>query len=207
MMLLRLAQAVSERARRARMRRFVETFGATESTRVLDVGGTPGIWRLAPVQPRVVFLNEPREEAASTIYGDGCCLPFRDGAFDVVFSNSVIEHVGGAERQAEFAREAARAGRGYWVQTPNRRFPVETHLLTPFIHWLPRAWQTRLAPKISVWRWLARVSEDRREFYLRHYLDRVHLLTAAEMRKLFPDAAVVNTGKSLIAYRLPPKRA
>lgn len=185
------------------MRRFVETFNITESTRVLDVGGTPGIWRLAPVRPRVVFLNELREEAVPAIFGDGCRLPFRDGAFDIVFSNSVIEHVGGAERQAEFARETARAGRGYWVQTPNLRFPIETHLLTPFIHWLPRALQRRLAQKFAVWRWMVRASEDRREFYLRHYLDSVRLLTEAEMRDLFPDGVVVNTGKSLIAYRLP----
>ncbi len=205
-MLLRLAQALSERARRARMRRFVEILGVTEETRVLDVGGTPEIWRLAPVQPRVVFLNEPREEAPSTVYGDGCRLPFRDGAFDIVFSNSVIEHVGDAARQAQFAREVARVGRSYWVQTPNRRFPVEVHLHTPFIHWLPRKWQRWIVPRFTVWALIVRTTPDRREFYLKHYLESVRLLSAGEMRKLFPSAVVLNTGKSLVAYRKEPSR-
>ena len=75
--------------------------------------------------------------------GDGRALPFRDEAFDVVFSNSVIEHVGDAASQRRFAREVARVGRAYWVQTPNRWFPVEQHLLTPLVHWLPKSWQRR----------------------------------------------------------------
>jgi 2-polyprenyl-3-methyl-5-hydroxy-6-metoxy-1,4-benzoquinol methylase len=61
-------------------------------------------------------------------------------SFDIVFSNSVIEHVGDAESQQQFAHEIARVGRAYWVQTPNRRFPVEPHLLTPFLHFLPTRW-------------------------------------------------------------------
>jgi SAM-dependent methyltransferase len=203
----RLIESLSRRARRARMRRFVELMRVTAETFVLDVGGTPDIWDLAPVRPRVVFLNEPREEAPSTVHADGCRLPFRDGAFDVVFSNSVIEHVGGPARQKQFASEVARVGRGFWVQTPNRRFPVELHLLTPFVHWLPRRWQRWMVPRFTVWSLLVRAAPDRREFFLRHYLDSVRLLSSEELAALFPGARLLKSPKSLVAYRASPWRA
>lgn len=194
------------------MAEFVARMGVTESTLVLDVGGGAQIWDAAPVRPRVVFLNHPRaapEIGASdlVVYADGGSLPFRDGAFDLVFSNSVIEHVGDAGAQRRFASETARAGKSYWVQTPNRRFLVEQHLWTPLIHWLPRSWQAWLVSRFTVWGWLAGVQGERKDFYLSHYLGVVRLLTEAELRALFPDAKVwrerfLGWTKSLIAYRL-----
>ena len=71
------------------------------------------------------------------VRGDACALPFEDGAFDVVHSNAVIEHVGGRERQEAFVREALRVGRRVFVTTPNRWFPVEVHTKLPLVHWLP----------------------------------------------------------------------
>jgi hypothetical protein len=118
-------------------------------------------------------------------------LPFRDASFDIVFSNSVIEHVGNNESQHRFASEVMRVGRAFWVQTPNRRFPVEQHLLTPLIHWLPRSVQSAIVPRFTVWSLLMRPMQDRREFYLRHYLEDIRLLTAGELRALFPGARII----------------
>jgi hypothetical protein len=145
------------------------------------------------------------------VAGDGRALPFRDGAFDVVFSNSVIEHVGDADSQRRFAREVARVGRAYWVQTPNRWFPVEQHLLTPLVHWLPKPWQRRIVTRFTVWNVLVRPSPDRRSFYLAHYLDEVRLLGAGEFAELFPGARVIRERvcgwtKSLVAVRSQSKR-
>ena len=133
------------------MERFARELGITAATRVLDIGGTPECWQLLAIRPRVTLLNTPRAKgelggAESWVAGDGRALPFRDAAFDVVFSNSVIEHVGDRESQRRFAREVVRVGRSYWVQTPNRWFPVEQHLLTPVVHWLPRPWQRAIVP-------------------------------------------------------------
>ena len=193
------------------MKRFAREFAITAETRVLDIGGTPDCWDLLSRRPRLTLLNTPRAKedlatAATWVAGDGRNLPFRDASFDVVFSNSVIEHVGDAASQERFAREVSRVGRGYWVQTPNRRFPVEQHLLTPFLHWLPGSWQRAIVPRFTVWSALVRVTPDRRRFYLEHYLNDVRLLDAAQVRRLFPGARVTRERlfgitKSLIAVR------
>ncbi len=191
------------------MLRFAAELRITEDTRVLDIGGTPDCWDLLSLRPRITLLNTPRAKddlaaAAEWVAGDGRALPFRDGAFDVVFSNSVIEHVGGVESQRRFANEVMRVGRAYWVQTPNRWFPVEQHLLTPLIHWLPHSWQRTLVPTFNVWQIVARPSEDRRRFYIEHYLRDVRLVSASELRGLFPRTKVIRERfcgwtKSLVA--------
>ena len=198
------------------MERFAREFGIDASALVLDIGGTPECWGLLAVQPRVVLLNLPQsiEQPAGAemrVAGDGRLLPFRDGAFDVVFSNSAIEHLGGRASQESFAREAARVGRGYWIQTPNRWFPVEQHLLTPLVHWLPKAWQRAMVPRFTVWAALLRPAADRRAFYLNHYLDEVRLLSATEVARLFPDGRLIRERfcgwtKSLVAVRHPNRR-
>ena len=97
-------------------------------------------------------------------------------------------------------------GRAWWVETPNRWFPVEQHLLTPFVHWLPKAWQRAIVPRFTVWAAITKLSDDRRRFYLDHYLSDVKLLSAAEVRALFPGGRLIRerfwgVTKSLIAWR------
>lgn len=207
-----LVERASGRFRSRRMREFVKAFRITAETRVLDIGGTPFNWALSPVQPRLTILNMPRAsepvpEGVSWVAADGCALPFKDRAFDVVFSNSVIEHLATWERQQAFASEVARVGVRYYVQTPNRWFPVETHLLTPFVHYLPKRWQAPLVRRWSVWEMVTGIGGERKQFYIEHYLGDVLLLDGTGMRALFPDATVqrerfVGLTKSLIASRI-----
>ena len=140
------------------------------------------------------------------VHGDGCDIPFADQSFDIVFSNSVIEHVGGQEAQIRFAREISRVGRGYWVQTPNRYFPIETHLLTPFVHLLPRSARAFIVRRFTVWQWLHRPDAEHRRYYVEHFISDIRLLSAQELQALFPDAVIIRERflmftKSLIAYR------
>lgn len=204
---------ISRHFRARRMRRFQRLFRLTEATRILDIGGTPFNWELLDVRPAVTLLNTPRGQedvgvsGFTFVSGDGCRLPFADQSFDVVFSNSVIEHVGGTARQRQFAREVTRVGRSYYVQTPNLFFPVEQHLLTPFLHLLPRRWQRWLAPRFTVWALLVRPSEDRRKFYIEHFLNDVRLLTRRSLGELFPHDKVrrelwLGLTKSLIVMRI-----
>lgn len=199
------------RFRARRMQDFVARFGVTRETQILDVGGTPANWVLATVRPRVTLLNTIRGQECNAagftfVSGDGRQLPFRDQSFEIVFSNSVIEHVGAPGEQQRFADEVRRVGKHYWVQTPNRRFPVEQHLLTPFIHWFPENWQRAWVTKWTLWDWVERPSPDRREFYIRHYLDDIRLLSGPELAALFPDAEILRERKfgwtkSLIAVK------
>jgi len=193
------------------MAKLERLLGITASTRILDVGGTPANWALLGVRPQVTMLNLPRamesgDDGLPWIFADGIELPFRDKSFDVVFSNSVIEHVGDPLRQQQFAREIARVGVRYFVQTPNRWFPIEHHLLTPLIHFLPQPWQRRLVNRFTVWEWIARPRPDQREFFLEHYLRDIRLLDGRAMRRLFPGARLIRERflgftKSLIAVR------
>src|SRR5207245_11001065 len=70
---------------------------------------------------------------------------FPDGAFDLGFSNAVVEHVaGGREAQRRFVHELCRVAGRVFVTTPNRFFPLEVHSLLPFAHWLPRPARDRV---------------------------------------------------------------
>lgn len=206
-----LLHPLQRRFRARRMALLARAVGLTREMRVLDVGGTLDIWRLAPVTPRLVLLNQARARneigaGAAVVLGDGGSLPFADQSFDLVFSNSVIEHVGDRAQQARFAAEITRVGRRYWVQTPNRYFPIEHHLWTPFVHWVPRRWQARIVKRFSIWNLLTRHDAAQREFYLKHYLDSIRLLSASDLQALFPGATILRERtlgwtKSLIAVK------
>ena len=196
--------------RRRRMGAFAQAFRPDASTTVLDVGGTAFNWSLLEVAPRVTLLNLdlPGDhgglpEHLQGVRGSGTRLAFGDATFDVAFSNSVIEHVGGPDERRAFAREIRRVGRGVWVQTPARGFFIEPHLLAPFLHWLPIAWQRRLVRWASLWGWVARPSPEQIE----RFLDQTHLLGASEMRALFPDCELrrerfLGMTKSYVAVRV-----
>ena len=128
--------------------------------------------RIAEVDARVhAFLTVTPEHAldqadaadariaegdASPLLGVGEHLPFRDGSFDVVVLNEVIEHV---QDDAATLREALRViapGGHVVIYAPNRLFPFETHGIylgnrfvfgnIPFVNWLPDSLRNRLVP-------------------------------------------------------------
>jgi hypothetical protein len=198
--------------RSRRMRLFEKTFAISASTRILDVGGSPAIWEFLTVRPRVTVLNLPSAIERGTaqldyVAADGLLLPFKKNAFDIVFSNSVVEHVGNRTQQQRFAEEIARVGRCYWVQTPNRGFPIELHVMLPFIHYLPKTWQRRIVERFTIWQLLVRPSEEERTFYVDHFLNELTLLNKSDLQHLFPEATIVSERllglvKSNIAVRL-----
>jgi SAM-dependent methyltransferase len=193
------------------MRRFHETFQFSTRTRILDVGGSPLIWQFSPVQPDLTILNfpsalEPGSPRAKLIAADGRMLPFPDASFDIVFSNSVIEHVGDRANQTKFANEVARVGRRYWIQTPNRRFPFETHVMLPFIHYLPKTYRRWIVNRFTIWQLLVRPTEEHRASYINHFLNELNLLAGRDLQALFPDSIILSErvcgfAKSLIAVR------
>ena len=137
----RAAAVASGRARARRHERLFSLTGATARTRILDIGcGRLGLRRHAPDHDITGVDLAPRPDypgpfvQADVLAG----LPFEDGAFDLAYCSSVIEHVAPWQRPA-FARELRRVARGWYVQTPAYSFPIEPHALLPFAHWLPPA--------------------------------------------------------------------
>jgi SAM-dependent methyltransferase len=134
----RLASPLAARARARRHERFFALTGLQPGMRVVDVGcGALGLRGLEPALDITgVDLVARPEYAGPFVQADAAQrLPFDDGAFDLAYSSSVIEHVE-RERRAAFAGEVRRVARGFFVQTPAQSFPIEPHALLPFAHWL-----------------------------------------------------------------------
>jgi hypothetical protein len=207
-----LAGPTLRRFRRRRMKRFVDDFSVTRDTRVLDVGGNTFNWQFAGVRPRITFVNVAaqlfgRDPAATDrrVVADGCELPFGDQSYDIVFCNSVIEHLGSHANQQRMAREIERVGISYFVQTPNYWFPVEPHYLAPGVQFLPRGARALAARWLTPWGWMERPSSA----VARASVEEIQLLSRREMAALFPNGRIASETafglvKSIIAYRISP---
>jgi hypothetical protein len=176
------------------MRTFIQVLKPSDDSTILDCGGFPSTWMHFPYRSNITTLNiqpaafvqTPDFPPIKTVVGDGCQLDYGDASFEVVFSNSVIEHLSSFERQMAFACEARRVGRKLWIQTPAKEFFVEPHLLTPFVHFLPVSLQRRVIRRLTVWGIVTRPSPAQIEAFLKE----VRLLSFAEMQQLFPDCEV-----------------
>ncbi len=113
-----------------------------------------------------------RYPKVKAVQADARKLPFKDGEFDVVFSNAVIEHVGGRRDQEKFVSECLRVGKKVFLTTPARSFPIESHTMIPFVHWLPTFMRNR------IYRSLGRKNEGKH--------NALTLLTSSAFKKLFP---------------------
>lgn len=203
----RFTHRVVERAfrhfRPQRLRTFYNSLHITAQSRVLDIGGTPYFWHLAaelgfPL-PKLTLLNLALQSTPAVV-ADACHLPFQNQSFDAIFCNSVIEHVGSREAQQRMADEIRRVAPAYFVQTPSRLFPVETHFVTVFLHWFPKRVQKRWMRRLSLAGTEGRLSQAD----LEPFLDNLVLLNAPELQSLFPGARItverfLGLEKSLIA--------
>lgn len=139
-------------------------------------------------------------------------IPCVKNEFDIIFCNSVIEHVTvdkkkiyeiksnkdfktvAFERQRIFANEIRAKCDKYYVQTPNKYFPIESHSWLPSILvFLPRTIQIKIISFFNKF-WPKKTSPD------------FNLLTEKEMKELFPEAKIIKEKyflftKSLIAYK------
>jgi len=205
--------------RKRRMAQFEATIQPSTEDLVLDVGGYPKTWTSRPQLPkRIDCLNvhpvtwdagtHPNHNITTTM-GDGCALPYEDGSYDIVFSNSVIEHVGDWEQQKAFAREARRVGKKLWIQTPAAECPIEPHFLAPFVHWLPISIRRRILRWFTPWGWIVKPTQEK----IDETIAFTQLLTKKQLEDLFPDCVVMTERlfgvfpKSYVAYRIKPGAA
>jgi SAM-dependent methyltransferase len=188
--LARIAEPFSRRARERRHAFYRQAMAPKPDDRILDVGcGTAGLAGFEP-DADITGLdaaNRPDYPGRRFVQGDARALPFEPGSFEIAYSNSLVEHLDPADRP-RFAAEIRRVAGRYWVQTPNRYFPIEPHVLLPGFQFLPEAARRRL------WR-LGMPGTP---------YEPIELLGAAELRELFPDAVILlervaGLTKSLIA--------
>jgi hypothetical protein len=204
------------RRRFQRVARLVDEILAQQDTcRILDLGGSEKYWMagaeyLRAVRDRLEITLVNLESATvvdsalfRAVQGDACDLrALPDHAYDLVHSNSVIEHVGSWTHMKRMAGEVRRLAPHYFVQTPNFWFPLEPHYASIGFHWMPQS--------VQVWRML-----QRRHGFIERMPD-VDAATAAaqsttllderQFRYLFPDARMEHETffgltKSLIAVR------
>jgi SAM-dependent methyltransferase len=189
------------RWREARYRLFVDLCRVQPGERILDVGAGRGaaLERFNSENPIVAVDLAPSDDGwlknanVEVQVADATNLPFADGEFPIVFSSSVIEHIP-KELQHRYADEIRRVGERYFVQTPNRYFPIEPHYQLPFFQFLPERWRRALNKRFTLgWR-------DKGAW------EEANLLSARDLRRLFPDAEihrekVLGLTKSLMAVR------
>jgi Methyltransferase domain len=166
-----------------------------KSLNILDVGGTEIFWDIMQFKStphRITLLNldivPTRNSSYRSIAGDARHMPeFKDKEFDIVFSNSVIEHVGSFADQQAMANEIRRVGIKYFLQTPSYLFPFEPHFLFPFFHWLPITLRTWLVSTFHLG-WYGKNVQDWNE--AKKVVTSIRLLKESELRILFPDAVI-----------------
>jgi ubiquinone/menaquinone biosynthesis C-methylase UbiE len=205
-----LAARASLWNRRRKLALFMETMRPGPETRVVDVGvGDTGFGTesgvasshnffeaLYPWPQRITAVSDvplpnfAREfPMVECVTASGTELPFADDAFEVAFSNAVVEHVGGKEQQRQFVAELCRVAPRIFLSTPNRWFPIETHTLVPFVHWLPRQAADRTFAAFGRDSW-----------------DQVQLLTKRELLGIFPRSVETRIVESRITISVAAER-
>lgn len=201
---------VTQKFRDERFNLFQRVMSPNPEMSILDVGGVGSTWIGSGLETSVTLLNltspssKDRERGFKTVKGNALNMHmFEYGQFDIVFSNSVIEHVGSYNHQKQFASEVKRVGKRYWVQTPNLHFPIEPHFLLPLFQYFPNRVQKVFG---VVWP----LSN-----YKKYGLDRgrilqeindLRLLCEDEIKSLFPGAKlyhekVLGLTKSFVVYK------
>ncbi len=197
----------------------VERRGGAGPFRIADLGGSFAYWErvglafLAAHDVRVTCINRreselkvdrPGGDRLTAEVGDACRLAhYPDDSFDLVHSNSVIEHVGRYADMQAFAAETRRLAPAYYVQTPYVWFPVDPHFpRLPLYHWLPVSLQLKLQRRFKLG-WAGPASSVAHG--MRH-IEGTVLLDRTRMRDLFPDARhrferLALLPKSMIAER------
>ena len=161
---------------------------------ILDVGGKINFWEnrslAGNLDYKITIINIEKETSKySNInyeIGDATDLSqFNNKSFDVVHSNSVIEHLYNFENQKKMASEIMRVGQKYIVQTPNKNFFLEPHYLLPFFQFMPDKLKYLILTKTK----LSRLKRWDKNFS-KQYINEIRLLSLKELKVLFPNSKI-----------------
>jgi ubiquinone/menaquinone biosynthesis C-methylase UbiE len=162
--------------------------------KLLDLGGTFNYWKQMGMAGKeeleITLLNtEPQQTEGNIkfILQDAENLSnFKDREFDVVYSNSLIEHITMSQKQHKIASEIKRISKAYFIQTPNYYFPFEPHFLFPCFQFLPHGLKIWLVKHLPLgWFPKAKTNHEASEI-----IKSVRLLKPKEFSAFFPDAKI-----------------
>ncbi|MEP7230458.1 MAG: class I SAM-dependent methyltransferase [Ginsengibacter sp.] len=210
------SKSINQKFRENRFAFFRELLSRIQSDKpieILDIGGTQSYWESmnfteghnANITLLNLYLAPVKYPNFSSIAGDACDLSnFGEDHFDIIFSNSVIEHLFTYENQMKMAKEIRRVGKYYYVQTPNYYFPIEPHWLFPLFQFFPFNMKVALTKNFNLGNYK---KSKTREAAMRR-VNEVQLLTEKEMKTLFPEGLVyrekfLGLTKSVTIYNFP----
>lgn len=182
-----------------------------EPITVLDIGGLSSYWKnmddawIDTLNITILNLTIPDEKDNKNftyLAGDATNLiTIENNSYDIVFSNSVIEHLYNYENQQKMAKEILRVGKHHYIQTPNKNFFLEPHYVLPFFQFLPKKIQLFILTKTPFSRM------KKWEFNeAKNYVDEISLLSIIQMKSLFANSSIYferffGLKKSIIAYK------
>ncbi|MBK8551911.1 MAG: class I SAM-dependent methyltransferase [Ignavibacteria bacterium] len=189
--------SISKQLREKRLKFFSEFCSRFEKpVNILDLGGSDYHWRNSEFinnkDFHITVVNTEEQNTKelrnfSFIKRDVTDLKFfEDKEYDVVYSNSLLEHINNFDEQRKLAEEVMRIGRHYFVQTPNYYFPVEPHFLFPFFQFLPAEMKVNLIKKYDLG-WFKKEVDAVRANEL---ANSVRLLKERELKKIFPNGKI-----------------
>ncbi|MGB8387967.1 MAG: class I SAM-dependent methyltransferase [Mycobacterium sp.] len=200
-------RSLSGRARARRWQQLIKSFPSLSEMRVLDLGGTPESWRLAPVRPKSVTtvnllpaesdqpdLSPSREtpaifRAPLPVTTLTWCSPIRCSSTWVAMCNA-----------NDWLTTSTRSPTNIGC-TPYRYLPIEPHWLFPGIQWLPYAARVQ----VSIHWNRGHIRTHTRE-EVQQQVDEVELIGISQMRRYFPSSVIwyerfAGLIKSLVAIR------
>jgi hypothetical protein len=183
-----------------------------KKVKILDIGGTEDYWKNQGLvlgdQIEIVLLNLYKAEVSTpgftSIKGDATNLEgIADKSFDLVYSNSVIEHLFSLEQQEKMAKETIRVGKSYFIQTPNKYFPIEPHWVFPFFQFLPFGLQVFLTQHFN----LGHIPKAKNKEAAISLVKEVRLLSKKEFTHLFKGSMLytekfLGLNKSFAVYQI-----
>jgi hypothetical protein len=193
--------------RQRRNEEFKRRFPDLADMRVLDLGGTADTWRVPGMRANSITLvnidqdvEDPEEPWMDMSHEDACSGGF--GKYDLVFSNSLMEHLGGHARRQQFAEVIQESAPSWWIQTPYRYFPIEPHWIFPGFQFLP--FRARLM--ICQHRDTLNVPACKDRAEAAELVASTELISATEMRTYFPTSEIwferiAGLPKSLVAIQ------
>jgi len=187
--------SLGNKFRKKRFSFFLKKFDSlNKPITLLDIGGKINFWEnrgLAGNNDYIItIINIEKEKSnysnINCLIGDATNLnQFNNKSFDIVHSNSVIEHLYNFENQKKMASEIMRVGKKYIVQTPNKYFFLEPHYLLPFFNIVPEKLKYLILTKTK----LSRLKKWDKNF-AKQYIKEIRLLSEKEMKTLFPKSKI-----------------